>query len=275
MSDVAVSTRVLSLCSGIGGLDLGVRLALGDRCRTVAYVEREAFCVENLAAKGEAGFLDDAPIWSDLSSFDGRAWRGAVDLVIGGYPCQPFSLAGNRKGVDDERHLWPHVRRILDECGAGLAFFENVEGHISLGLDLVLGDLAEMGFDAEWCCLRASEIGASHHRARLFILAYTNDGRGAKDRIASQLRSGRVEQPPSDCWDPCQIEGGEGGWHRWRFPPGPSDWEGSNWSGPEPGVDRGIDGSSDRLDRLGAIGNAVVPQQAAEAFRILIENSTK
>ena len=167
--------RVLSLCSGIGGLDIGVDIALGGRCKHVALVEREAFSVSHLVAAMEAGVLAHAPIWSDVASFPGRKVRGRVDLVVGGYPCQPFSHAGQRRGADDPRHLWPHIRRLLVDTDAPLAFFENVRGHVSLGLQEVLADLASLGFDAEWGVFRASDVGATHQRARLFILAWRHD----------------------------------------------------------------------------------------------------
>lgn len=160
--------RALSLCSGVGGLDLALR----PWARSVCYVERDAFAAAVLVARMEDSSLDPAPVWSDLRTFDARRWRGAVDLVVGGYPCQPFSAAGNRLGDQDERHLWPDIARILDECGAPLAFFENVAGHLSLGFSDVLGDLAALGFDAEWGVLAASDVGASHKRERLWILAY-------------------------------------------------------------------------------------------------------
>ncbi len=169
-----VALRSLSLCSGIGGLDLG--LGLARWCRTVCYVERDSFAASVLVARMEEAELDRAPIWNDLRSFDGRAWRGAVDLVVGGYPCQPFSAAGKRQGANDERHLWPEIRRILEEVAPPLAFFENVRGHLSLGFADVLGDLAALGFDAEWGVLAASDVGAPHKRERLFVLAHRHGG---------------------------------------------------------------------------------------------------
>jgi DNA (cytosine-5)-methyltransferase 1 len=123
----------------------------------------------------EEATLAPAPVWDDLRAFDGRPWRGRVDLVAAGYPCQPFSQAGKRLGEDDPRHLWPEVRRILDETGAPLAFFENVRGHVKLGLDRVLLDLADLGFDAEWTVLGARDVGAPHRRDRLWILAWRRD----------------------------------------------------------------------------------------------------
>ena len=165
-----VALRSISLCAGIGGIDLG----LAEWCRTVCYVERDAFCASVLVARMEEARLGCAPVWDNLATFDGRAWRGAVDLVVAGYPCQPFSVAGKQLGDQDERHLWPEVCRIIAECEAPLVFLENVAGHLSLGFGAVLSDLAALGFDAEWSLLRASDVGAPHRRERLFVLAHRN-----------------------------------------------------------------------------------------------------
>ena len=115
----------LSLCAGAGGLDLGLALA-EPGYRAVGYVERDAFAAAVLVARMEDQTLDQAPVWDDLTGFDGRPWRGAVDLVSAGYPCQPFSVAGRRKGTNDPRHLWPHVARVISECGPVWVFLENV-----------------------------------------------------------------------------------------------------------------------------------------------------
>lgn len=164
------SFQYLSICAGNGGLDLGVRLALGTS-RAVCYVENEAFAIEVLAQRMEEGFLDPAPIWSDLRTFDGRPWRGKIQGIIGGYPCQPWSLAGKRLGADDPRHLWPSIARIIREIEPSYCFFENVEGHISLGFPEVRAELRAMGFRVEAGLFSAAEIGGSHIRKRLFILA--------------------------------------------------------------------------------------------------------
>jgi len=178
---VAVSTNVLSLCSGGGGLDLGLRLAVPD-ARTVCYVENEVTACGVLANNMEKGWLDDAPIWTNLRTFDGTAWRGVVDCVIGGYPCQPFSLAGRRLGTADPRHLWPDVRRIVGEIQPRICFFENVGAHLRLGFDEVARDLQGMGYEVAAGLFTASEVGAPHGRERLFILAHRDqqhdDGSG-------------------------------------------------------------------------------------------------
>lgn len=112
-------------------------------------------------------------------------WRSVppIDILTAGYPCQPFSQAGHRKGTNDERHLWPHVYEAIKSLRPRLAVFENVRGHLTLGLDTVLKDLAEIGWDAQWTTLRASDIGAPHHRERLFILAYPDSQRPQAGRL--------------------------------------------------------------------------------------------
>lgn len=167
----------LALCAGGAGLELGVRLALGARYRTVAHVERDPFAAAVLVARMADEALDPAPVWDDLCTFDGRPWRGVVDLVTAGFPCQPFSAAGQRRGLDDDRWLWPHVARVVREVGPRFVFVENVRGFLAEhgGLGAVLGDLADLGFDAEWEVLSAQEVGATHRRERFWLLAYRDD----------------------------------------------------------------------------------------------------
>jgi DNA (cytosine-5)-methyltransferase 1 len=162
--------NVLSLCSGAGGLDLGVKLAVPDS-RVVCYVEREAYLCEVLVRRMEEGCLDEAPVWTNVRTFAGSPWRGHVDLVIGGYPCQPFSSAGKRLGEADPRHLWPLVLEVVRALRPRRVLLENVPGHRSKGFGRVLGDLAESGYNTKWACIPASNIGAAHKRERLFAIA--------------------------------------------------------------------------------------------------------
>src|SRR3990167_5451436 len=124
--------NTLSLCAGVGGFDLGLKCAIQE-VRTICYVEIEPFCQEILLRRMYDGWLDRAPIWPDLKTFDGHPWRGLVDIVHGGYPCQPFSTAGKRAGNADPRHLWPDVAQVVAEIRPPLCFFENVSGHVTLG----------------------------------------------------------------------------------------------------------------------------------------------
>ncbi len=165
--------NMLSLCSGGAGLDLGVTLA-EPRAHTVAYVEREAFAAAALVARMADASLSPAPIWDDVASFDGRPWRGVVDCVTAGFPCQPWSVAGRRRGASDVRWIWPDIARIVDEVAPTVVFLENVPGILGHGLGLVLGDLADLGFDAEWGVFGANDVGAPHRRRRLFVLAHAD-----------------------------------------------------------------------------------------------------
>lgn len=258
-----VDTRtVLSLCAGIGGLDLGLRLA-NPAARAVCYVEREATAAAILAARFEDGSLDEAPIWSDLRTFDGRAWRGCVDILTAGYPCQPFSVAGQRRGEDDPRHLWPHVARIIRECEPNGVFLENVGNHLKLGFREVALELRDMGFRVEAGLFTAEEVGAPHRRERLFALAYAGGARYAEpERLALCGTRGPVERRATpELRTPL-------------FPPGPGDFDA--WRAVlavrpeiEPAICGSSDGLSSRVDRLRALGNGVVPLVAAHAFRTL------
>lgn len=146
----SASPRILALCAGAGGLELGVQLAVPG-AHAVCYVEREAYVAAALVARMEEAALVPAPVWSDLTTFDGRPWRGAVDLVTAGFPCQPWSAAGKHGGVDDERWLWPDIERILREVRPRRVLLENVPGLIrGGGIEPVAGGLARLGFDAEW-----------------------------------------------------------------------------------------------------------------------------
>jgi DNA (cytosine-5)-methyltransferase 1 len=189
--------NTLSICSGVGGLDLGLELATNGAARPVCFVEREAFPAAILAARMEEKALDPCPIWSDLRTFDGKPWRGVVDCVTGGYPCQPFSSAGKRLGEDDPRHLWPEIRRITKEIEPRFVFFENVAGHLTLGLSDVLRDLQEMGFRCSTGLFTAEEVGAPHRRERLFILGVA-DGNGASRSESPNRSAERIKKESYD-----------------------------------------------------------------------------
>lgn len=188
--------RALHLCSGYGGFELALRLA-GINARTVAHVERDAYAAATLVARMEDQTLDQAPIWSDLTTFDGSAWHQRVDIVTAGFPCQPFSTAGQRRGVDDERWLWPHIARIVADLEPRFVFLENVPGLIRGGLPHVLADLATLGFDAEWGLLSAAEIGAPHKRERFWLLA-DRESLGCVDSTRFDSDRHIRPEPPTD-----------------------------------------------------------------------------
>lgn len=161
----------LALFAGVGGGLLATKWLLG--WRTVCYVEWDEYCIKVLKARIRDGILDDAPIWDDARSFDGRPWAGLVDVVTAGFPCQPFSQAGKRRGEDDPRNMWPDTIRIIREVRPRFAFLENVPGLLSSGYyGTILSELAESGYDARWRVLSAAELGAPHKRDRVWIVAH-------------------------------------------------------------------------------------------------------
>jgi len=201
------ATTHLSLCSGYGGIDLGLRRAIPS-LRTIAYAEIEAFAVENLLARMEGGQLDAAPIWPDLKSFPWGAFSGRVDILSGGYPCQPFSAAGKRLGTEDPRHLWPFIADGIRLLRPRLCFFENVEGHISLGLREVIEELESMGYKVSWGIFSAREVGAPHQRKRVFILAMAdNGGEGLQGNISRLLVQSRRQVPSGSVGGCCGSSG--------------------------------------------------------------------
>lgn len=200
------SLDILSICTGGGGLDLGIELAVPG-ARSVCLVEREAFAVAHLVAAMEQGLMAPAPVWSDARTFDGRRWRGCVDGLVGGIPCQPHSLAGRKQGSLDHRDLWSDARRIIVQSRCWFVLIENVGGMLSAGADEVAGaervwrDLRKLGFAVEIGLFTAAEVGASHERERVFILAVADtqceqwregwpDARGARRAHAQSAGSG-------------------------------------------------------------------------------------
>lgn len=236
--------RALHLCSGYGGFELGLRLA-GVPARTVCHVERDSYAAATLVARMEEKVLDLAPVWSDLVTFDGSAWRGSVDIVTAGFPCQPFSVAGERRGTDDDRWLWPDIARIVADVGPRYVFLENVPGLVRAGLPHVLSDLACLGFDAEWGMLSAASVGAPHKRERVWILGYATGGEPAES----------VEQGDSG----ADVER-DGVRSRWANPvhgtgSGVADADGARRQG-DGGVGSELGGSRDRGDLGDAVADA-------------------
>ena len=168
----------ISLFTGYGGMELGLRLA-GIELRTVLYVEIEPYCQDIIKARIRDRHFDDCPIWPDIRTLDGSLFAGKVGIISGGFPCQPFSVAGKQRGESDERNLWPETRRIISEVGPEWVMLENVSALLhGDGRDrpayggTVLGDLAEMDYDIKYGVTSASDAGAPHLRKRLWILAH-------------------------------------------------------------------------------------------------------
>ena len=170
---------------------------------TRCFVEWEEYPRATIIAAQRAGYFAPAPIWDDLTTFDAKPFAGAIDTLLAGYPCQPFSQAGKRLGADDPRHLWPHVARVIRELGDGLrwVFLENVAGHITLGAETVLRELWEMGFTPAAGAFSAAETGAPHERLRWFCVAHRASAgraqRGSTRRAeaAAQGGDGMVAEP--------------------------------------------------------------------------------
>jgi len=183
---------VIAFCAGYGGIERGLDLA-GVEHRVIAFLEIEAFAIANLVSKMERGLIPPAPIYTDIKTFPAHLFRDRVDLITGGYPCQPFSAAGQRKGADDPRHLWPFIRRHIESIRPVQCFFENVEGHISLGLPTVISDLEEDGYRSAWGIFSAREVGAPHQRKRVFIMANRNGIRCDGRRLSHGIGEREVE----------------------------------------------------------------------------------
>lgn len=270
------AVNVLSICSGAGGLELGVRLAVPES-RAVCYCEREAYACAILAARMRGGLLDEAPIWTDVTSFDGNPWRGVVDIIVAGFPCQPFSTMGKRGGRKDKRYIWPHITRIIKESEPSIVFCENVPRLLDLGFDSIRDELRDMGYACEAGVFSAAEVGASHLRKRLFFLAY------AKSELSIHRELGqRIRESAGGC------DGGVGNEKLSKiFPPWREDvrvWQETLGSNPElkPAfydVDDelasglGKPDLANREKQIRVLGNGVVPACAGYAFSILLSRA--
>ena len=305
--DTTKTATHVSLCAGYGGIDLGLKRAIPS-LRTIAFSEIEAFACANLVAKMEAGHLDPAPIWTDVKTFPYSSFHGKVDILSGGYPCQPFSAAGKRLGADDPRHLWPFIADGVAAMRPEWCFFENVEGHISLGLPNVIEDLAGMGYRTAWGIFSASECGAPHQRKRVFILAHGMCQRG---QLSDQWQFAAVQElewngktrgiiwpsrpgepqyewePPRVVADASIIDGQRGSTRTGRRSGSEIDVAGGDEEQQrevEPTLGGDVDGRSSRLDyaqlrvacdnrtdELRLLGNGVVPATAERAFTTLLQ----
>ncbi len=245
--------NALSLFSGIGGLDIAAEWA---GFKTVAFCERDKFCKSVLAAR-----------WPNVRIFDDvRTMRGdelpAVELVFGGYPCQPFSHAGKRGGHADERHLWPEMFRLVRELAPTWVVGENVKGHVTLGLDEVLDELEGAGYATRAFVFPACAVGAPHTRERLFVVAHSSSAaskRNARNVFGAQAQG-----------DSQGIEDGSLPHRPATGGCGERARDARAWE-VEPEVARLADGLPRQLDGVRVFGNAVVPQQAYPIFAAIAE----
>ena len=192
--------RHLSLCSGYEGIGLGLRRVLPN-VREVAHVEIEAFAVANLVAKMEANQIHPAPVFTNLKEFPFGKFRGCVDIMSGGFPCQPFSAAGKKRGTEDPRHLFPYILEGIKQCRPAVVFLENVEGIISSKtadgesvLKYVLQSLEAVGYRATAGVFSASEVGAPHQRKRVFIMGYSIDNGHLASTISRSISQSQEER---------------------------------------------------------------------------------
>ena len=280
---------VLSLCTGYGGLEPGLHRALGRPLRVVA-VEIEAFAAANLVAKAEEGKLAMEALYPDLKTFPAERFSGCFDFILAGYPCQPFSVAGKRKGEADPRHLWPFIRNHIQQIRPLFVFLENVAGHLRLGFDRVVRDLDELGYRVEAELFTAAEVGSSMEKnERLFILAQAKsvnrnlllqprksrkaciDAGGASEVVEQAVRERHKHEKGKIC-------SGRKGIIDASFAVAPQGIYQNPWEEPrvvESGMGRTVDGFASRVDELRLLGNGVVPAQAELAFRILYKELIK
>jgi DNA (cytosine-5)-methyltransferase 1 len=258
---VMTGQTIGSLCSGYGGLDIAVAVHHGATVAWHAEVDRHANAVL-------AHHWPDVPNLGDLTSTDWAAVE-PVDILTAGYPCQPFSTAGHRRGTDDPRHLWPHIAAAVRHLRPRRIVLENVAGHLRLGFDSVLADLAALGFDARWGTVRAADAGAPHRRERLFVVADAHSQ--LLDRTRPERQAGWGEPANGDLrtvldrWAavvgrpaPTGTDG------RSRLNPAFVEWMmglPQGWVTDMPGIPHGA--------QLKLLGNGVVPQQAALALHLL------
>jgi DNA (cytosine-5)-methyltransferase 1 len=250
---VGIGLNELALFAGAGGGILGGHL-LG--WRTVCAVEWEPYPASVLVQRQNDGILAPFPVWDDVRTFDGKPWRGIVDVVSGGFPCQDISAAGRGAGIEGERSgMWKEMARIIGEVRPRYAFVENSPMLTSRGIGTVLADLAALGFDAEWGVLSARDVGAIHLRERIWILASDN----REKRIQGKLES-KIFRQPRVSWSE-NVRGLQDLRNRFDIP--------------EPLICRKSHGISDYVDRISAIGNAQYPGVAATAFTLLHERLMK
>ena len=279
--------RELALFAGAGGGILGGKL-LG--WRTVCAVEWEPYPASVLCARQNDGFLPPFPIWDDVQTFDGKPWRGIVDVVSGGFPCQDISVAGKGAGITGERSgMWKHMARIISEVQPKYVFVENSPMLTVRGLGTVLGDLSEMGFNAEWGVISAAAVGAPHQRDRIWVLGSNTSKQRRNKRFGNReerhilhnlngdAAQGKSEGHGRKCWsgalstDVANTNStfGEGNQCTKRGEQKRAFYGKSSWWEAEPNVGRVANGVAARVDRLKAIGNGQVPLCAATAWKVL------
>ena len=255
-----MALTVGSLFSGIGGLDLGL-----ERAGMEVIWQSE---IDPYACKVLAKHWPEVVNHGNIKEINWQEVK-RPDVICGGYPCQPFSTAGKRRGEEDPRHLWPWVREAISELRPRYAILENVRGHLSMGGLSVIAELASIGYDAEWRVVSAASVGANHRRDRIVIVAYPNNSGSHREEINSADTGfnafsglGRCGEDVAEQEDCRRVYNGtrEDGYVGWQW------WE------VEPNVGRVANGVPSRVDRLRGLGNAVVPQVAEVIGRLVISD---
>lgn len=252
-----IDVRELSLFTGAGG---GLQGSLLLGWQPVGYVEYNDYCQRVIRARIDDGTLPNAPIFGNIKSFlsDGYAesYTGLVDIVSGGFPCQPFSTAGEMLGEHDPRNLWPETIATIRITRPRYAFLENVPGLLANGyFGTILRELSESGYDARWGVFSACAFGAPHTRERLFILAYSV---GARMEIGWECKNGTAGIKQRDSQERCHYTTSSK-----RFP------QIAAWSDKETDILRVADGVGTKLERIRAIGNGQVPVVVKTAWELL------
>lgn len=295
IADDGVMLNGLDLFTGCGGLSL----ALSPWVRPIAYCENDRFAQGVILSRISDLSLPDAGIWDDVTTLKGRDLHSSVDIIYGGFPCQDISSAGARVGLEGKRSgLFFEVTRLVRELRPTFVFLENVPDITARGLDRVLMEFSSLRYDCRWTIVSAQAVGACHIRERWFLLAHANgksksngslyakmeilsgsanitdpdpdrDGRGIQS--GWRRREGREKATDTvDVSENAPYANGarlQGGWRSESTLERPSEMYG--WKS-QPIVRRGIDGVPNRVERVRALGNAVVPLQAREAFKRLI-----
>jgi len=271
----------LSLCSGFGLLDKAAKET--GRIKTICYVEKNKYRQGTLMSRFQSGDLDQGAIWDNIKTLKSADWKKAVDIVSGGIPCQPFSIAGKKKFESDKRNLWPDTLRIVDEIKPSYCLFENVSGLVaSPYFGTVIENLEKIGYNVPWPALiAASDVGAPHKRERIWIVAYSHRARelqqerrkqnerrwisnGSQKKVAypDSIKNGYWDNGTSKAIWNSQEENGDNQVSESRY---------TKWWDVEPDVGRVAYGVPFRLERLSGLGEAVVWQQALPAWEKILE----
>lgn len=278
-----VDVNELSLFTGCGGGLLG-SLLLG--WKTVCGVEIDSYARRVLFARQRDGVLPRFPVWDDVKTFDGRPWRGYVDVVSGGFPCQDISIAGRGKGIKGKRSgLWTEFARIISEVQPSFVWVENSPMLVRRGIDVVLGDLSCLGYDAVWGIVSAENAGAPHQRKRVWILAYADSPWELQQkRVVKKKRrwtcDGSVQKTDAGLWwkeDPADIPDSDfkhvdaaGFDTGFLSVTKETEVRESGEGFVKPRLGRVADGVPCRVDRLKCIGNGQVPAVVELAWKTLI-----